>query len=281
MSASSPTTSSSTGARTRSNGSSSISSRGARVRSARTKDPTEGMEPEEALHFHILRRRKEGVEAWIDRTRGEDRRRTDAQRRAPASDEGGRRQVRRRRADPAVRAPVGGSHEARGRAARAVPRPHRGLHERDRRHRNRVRRRPRHRQVTGQHDPDQQRLHGRRPRQAGADLGDPRRRPEHEATAIGLSALLVSTSKQMPACVAELHERGLRYPVLVGGAAINRDFGLRILYPKGADSEELYEPGVFYCKDAFEGLARDGRARRAQTARASRRAHAKGRAGAA
>src|SRR6476660_670951 len=26
-------------------------------------DPTEGMEPEEALHFHILRRRKEGVEA--------------------------------------------------------------------------------------------------------------------------------------------------------------------------------------------------------------------------
>jgi 5-methyltetrahydrofolate--homocysteine methyltransferase len=79
---------------------------------------------------------------------------------------------------------------------------------------------------------------------------------EHEATAIGLSALLVSTSKQMPLCIAELHARGLRYPVLVGGAAINRDFGLRILYPKGADSEEIYEPGVFYCKDAFEGLAR-------------------------
>src|SRR5829696_6100685 len=31
-------------------------------------DPTEGMEPEEALHFHILRRRKEGVEDWIDRS---------------------------------------------------------------------------------------------------------------------------------------------------------------------------------------------------------------------
>jgi 5-methyltetrahydrofolate--homocysteine methyltransferase len=30
-------------------------------------DPTEGMGPEEALHFHILRRRKEGVEVWIDR----------------------------------------------------------------------------------------------------------------------------------------------------------------------------------------------------------------------
>jgi 5-methyltetrahydrofolate--homocysteine methyltransferase len=79
---------------------------------------------------------------------------------------------------------------------------------------------------------------------------------EHEATAIGLSALLVSTSKQMPACVQELHSRGLEFPVLVGGAAINRNFGLRILYPQGSDSEEVYEPGVFYCKDAFEGLAK-------------------------
>jgi 5-methyltetrahydrofolate--homocysteine methyltransferase len=77
---------------------------------------------------------------------------------------------------------------------------------------------------------------------------------EHEADAIGLSALLVSTSKQMPTCVAELHERGLEFPVLVGGAAINRDFGRRILYPKGKDSDEIYEPGVFYCKDAFQGL---------------------------
>ena len=78
---------------------------------------------------------------------------------------------------------------------------------------------------------------------------------EHEATAIGLSALLVSTSKQMPLCVAELHERGLEFPVLVGGAAINRDFGRRILYPKGKESDEVYDPGVFYCKDAFAGLA--------------------------
>src|SRR5207245_2296014 len=79
---------------------------------------------------------------------------------------------------------------------------------------------------------------------------------QHDATAIGLSALLVSTSKQMPACVQELHARGLQFPVLIGGAAINRNFGLRILYPNGADSDEVYEPGVFYCKDAFEGLAK-------------------------
>ena len=79
---------------------------------------------------------------------------------------------------------------------------------------------------------------------------------EHDATAIGLSALLVSTSKQMPACVQELHARNLPFPVLIGGAAINRNFGLRILYPKGSESDEVYEPGVFFCKDAFEGLAK-------------------------
>ena len=77
---------------------------------------------------------------------------------------------------------------------------------------------------------------------------------ERNATAIGLSALLVSTSKQMPLCIEELHSKGLPYPVLIGGAAINRDFGLRALYPKGRESDEIYEPGVFYCKDAFEGL---------------------------
>jgi 5-methyltetrahydrofolate--homocysteine methyltransferase len=79
---------------------------------------------------------------------------------------------------------------------------------------------------------------------------------EHDATAIGLSALLVSTSKQMPAAVQELHQRDLKFPVLVGGAAINRNFGLRILYPKGTESDDVYDPGVFYCKDAFEGLAK-------------------------
>jgi 5-methyltetrahydrofolate--homocysteine methyltransferase len=79
---------------------------------------------------------------------------------------------------------------------------------------------------------------------------------EHDATAIGLSALLVSTSKQMPACIQELHQRGLDFPVLIGGAAINRNFGFRILYPNGPESDDIYEPGVFYCKDAFEGLAK-------------------------
>jgi methylmalonyl-CoA mutase cobalamin-binding domain/chain len=75
---------------------------------------------------------------------------------------------------------------------------------------------------------------------------------EIQADAIGLSALLVSTSKQMPLIVNELSRRGLEIPVLVGGAAINRRFGWRInLTEQGS----AYAPGVFYCKDAFEGLA--------------------------
>src|SRR5688500_6924016 len=74
---------------------------------------------------------------------------------------------------------------------------------------------------------------------------------EVNATAIGLSALLVSTSKQMPLIINELHRRGLKFPVLVGGAAINRRFGRRILFTEDGN---VHEPGVFYCKDAFEGL---------------------------
>jgi 5-methyltetrahydrofolate--homocysteine methyltransferase len=74
---------------------------------------------------------------------------------------------------------------------------------------------------------------------------------EVNADAIGLSALLVSTSKQMPICVQELDKRGISVPVLIGGAAINRRFGRRALFVEG---ERAYDAGVFYCKDAFEGL---------------------------
>jgi 5-methyltetrahydrofolate--homocysteine methyltransferase len=70
---------------------------------------------------------------------------------------------------------------------------------------------------------------------------------EVNADAIGLSALLVSTSKQMPLCVQELDKRGLEVPVLIGGAAINRRFGRRALFVEG---ERAYASGVFYCKDA-------------------------------
>src|SRR5688572_4174813 len=74
---------------------------------------------------------------------------------------------------------------------------------------------------------------------------------EVQADAIGLSALLVSTSKQMPLAVKELDKRGMKIPVLIGGAAINRRFGRRALF---VEDEREYDAGVFYCKDAFEGL---------------------------
>ena len=72
------------------------------------------------------------------------------------------------------------------------------------------------------------------------------------ADAIGLSALLVSTSKQMPICLEEQDARGLRFPVIIGGAAINRDFGRRIALLD--DGSRFFEPGLFYARDAFEGL---------------------------
>ncbi len=71
------------------------------------------------------------------------------------------------------------------------------------------------------------------------------------ADAIGLSALLVSTSKQMPYCVEELGRRNLSFPVLIGGAAINRRFGYRAHFQQDGTP---YPGGVFYAKDAFEGL---------------------------
>ncbi|HSL71156.1 MAG TPA: dihydropteroate synthase, partial [Longimicrobiales bacterium] len=77
---------------------------------------------------------------------------------------------------------------------------------------------------------------------------------EVKADAIGLSALLVSTSKQMPLCVQELHSRGLTFPVLCGGAAINPSF-IRAASFVDTEQKQLYPSGVFYCKDAFEGLS--------------------------
>jgi 5-methyltetrahydrofolate--homocysteine methyltransferase len=80
------------------------------------------------------------------------------------------------------------------------------------------------------------------------------RAEEVDADVIGLSALLVSTSKQMPAAVRELERRGLRFPVMCGGAAINPSF-IRSAAFIDDEGEALYAPGVWYCKDAFEGLA--------------------------
>ena len=90
---------------------------------------------------------------------------------------------------------------------------------------------------------------------------------ENEADAIGLSALLVSTSKQMPICVQELHQRGLEFPVLIGGAAINRDFGRRTLYPHGQGVRRGLRARRLLLQGRLPGPRHDGRpGRRARPA---------------
>lgn len=72
---------------------------------------------------------------------------------------------------------------------------------------------------------------------------------EVNADAVGLSALLVSTSKQMQYFVEHARQNGMNMPVLCGGAAINTNYINRI-----AKEDGIYSPGVFYCKTAFDGL---------------------------
>ncbi len=219
-------------------------------------NPTEGMEPEEALHFHILRRKKDGVEDWIDRSvekigavptlndvllpamkevgdkfgAGElilpfVLQSAEVMKRAVAQLEHYLDRIEGYTKGTVVLATVFGDVHDIGKSLVNTILTNNGYSVVD--------------------------LGKQVPISTILDAA-----VEHEATAIGLSALLVSTSKQMPACVQELHARRLEFPVLIGGAAINRNFGLRILYPSGTTSDDVYDPGVFYCKDAFEGLAR-------------------------
>ena len=74
---------------------------------------------------------------------------------------------------------------------------------------------------------------------------------DHKADAVGLSALLVSTSLQMKRAVGELAERNMSIPVLVGGAAINREFADEISI---LDNGSRYAGDILYCRDAFDGL---------------------------
>ncbi len=217
-------------------------------------DPTEGMEPEEALHWMILHRKKEGVEDWIDRSvekigavptlntvllpamkevgdkfgAGElilpfVLQSAEVMKRAVAQLENYLERIEGHSKGKVVIATVFGDVHDIGKSLVNTILTNNGYTVVD----------------LGKQVPVDTIIHSA---------------IEENADAIGLSALLVSTSKQMPACVQELHSKKLEFPVLIGGAAINRDFGRRILYPGGKDSEEIYEPGVFYCKDAFVGL---------------------------
>jgi len=72
---------------------------------------------------------------------------------------------------------------------------------------------------------------------------------ETKPDAIGLSALLVSTSKQMKFFVEHARKNNMTIPILCGGAAINSNYINRIAKEGG-----IYESGVFYCNTMFEGL---------------------------
>ena len=72
---------------------------------------------------------------------------------------------------------------------------------------------------------------------------------EVDADAVGLSALLVSTSRQMQFFVEHAKKTGMTIPILCGGAAINTNYINRI-----AKKDGIYEPGVFYCNTMFDGL---------------------------
>ncbi len=72
---------------------------------------------------------------------------------------------------------------------------------------------------------------------------------EVKPDAVGLSALLVSTSKQMKLFVEYVKKHNVDIPILCGGAAINSNYINRIAKYGG-----IYEAGVFYCKNMFDGL---------------------------
>ena len=66
--------------------------------------------------------------------------------------------------------------------------------------------------------------------------------------AVGLSALLVTTSREMARCAVAFEKEGISVPILIGGAAVNREFASRInILPDG----KRYSGGVYYAKDAF------------------------------
>jgi 5-methyltetrahydrofolate--homocysteine methyltransferase len=73
---------------------------------------------------------------------------------------------------------------------------------------------------------------------------------ENKPVALGLSALLVSTSQQMKAIVEELHKNNLAVPVIVGGAAVSEKFAKQI----GVIDGDKYVGRVHYAKTAFDGL---------------------------
>jgi 5-methyltetrahydrofolate--homocysteine methyltransferase len=70
---------------------------------------------------------------------------------------------------------------------------------------------------------------------------------QHKAHAIGMSGLLVKSVGVMKENLEEMNAKGVSVPVLLGGAALTRDYA-------EDDLANLYTGPLLYCKDAFDGL---------------------------
>lgn len=70
---------------------------------------------------------------------------------------------------------------------------------------------------------------------------------EHRADAIGLSGLLVKSTVVMREDLLVLNEHGIKVPVILGGAALNRRY-------VEEDLRRVYRGPLYYAKDAFDGL---------------------------
>ena len=70
---------------------------------------------------------------------------------------------------------------------------------------------------------------------------------EKKADAIGMSGLLVKSVAVMKENLEEMNARGVKTPVLLGGAALTRDYA-------EDDLASLYGGPLLYCRDAFDGL---------------------------
>jgi 5-methyltetrahydrofolate--homocysteine methyltransferase len=70
---------------------------------------------------------------------------------------------------------------------------------------------------------------------------------EKKADAVGMSGLLVKSVAVMKENLEEMNARGVNIPVLLGGAALTRDYA-------EDDLAGLYKGPLLYCRDAFDGL---------------------------
>lgn len=70
---------------------------------------------------------------------------------------------------------------------------------------------------------------------------------DKNVSAIGMSGLLVKSTQVMLENLKTLEEKGIKIPVLLGGAALTRGFIDDFCRP-------AYSGPIFYCKDAFDGV---------------------------